>query len=95
MWAWVLGYLVAGFGFVAKDQSEPVYNQPGYLRSNKGRWIVRLLWPVVSLRLFFLHLSRSSPKLKHKYIGGQFLPTWFLFVAIGAIGMMVGNWLFD
>ena len=93
--AWVIAYLLAGTGFVAKDMSEPAYNRPGYVHTSKGRWLVRLLWPLVSVRLLLLHLSKSSSDLKHEYIGGQFLPTVFVFVGIGAVGTLIANWLFD
>ncbi len=92
VWAWIIAYFVAGEGFVSKEASEPVYNQPGYVRSKKGRWAVRLLWPLVSIRIWMSY-RRNSPALRQKYFGGQFLPTWFLFVAIGSIGTLIANWL--
>ena len=93
--AWAIAYLLAGTGFVAKDMSEPAYNRPGYVHTAKGRWQVRLLWPLVSVRLLLLHLGKSSSKLKHEYIGGQFLPSLFVFVGVGAVGTLIANWLFD
>ena len=93
--AWAIAYLLAGAGFVAKDMSEPAYNRPGYVHSAKGRWLVRMFWPFVSVRLLLMHLSKSSSKLKHEYIGGQFLPTLLVFVGVGAVGTLIATWLFD
>ena len=91
--AWVAGYLLAGFGFVNKDLAEPVYNRPSYVRSAKGRWLVRAFWPIVSIALLWQHSRWKSGELKHEYIGGQFIPSWFLFAGIGAIGTLIGNWI--
>ncbi len=94
MWlVWAVAYLMAGFGFVAKDQAELVHNRLSYVSTSKGRRIVHLAWPIVSI-LILLTFERSS-ELRYQYIGSQFLPTWFMFVAIGAIGTLVISWIFD
>ena len=91
--AWIIAYLVAGAGFVAKDQSEPVYNQKGYVQSKSGRWLVRLLWPLVSIQHLWA-LARLSGKYVHEFIGGQLLPTVVLFIAVGAVGSWLGGLIF-
>ena len=92
-WSWLIGYLIAGYGFVNKDRAEPIGNQPAYARSAKGRPIVKLFWPIVSIAILWQYMNWNVGDMKPDYIGGHLLPTWFLFLGIGAIGTLITSWI--
>lgn len=87
---WTASYLIAGMYFVSKDMREPPHNRPAYIRTARGRWKVRLLWPYASAMVFWFLFSFGNNQVawKHtiKHLRGQLIPATALFIGIGIVG---------
>ena len=52
----LFAYLLAGALYVARDATQPIFNQPNYVRSWLKRFLVALIWPYAVVRIITMCL---------------------------------------
>lgn len=83
---WIAAYLVSGFIYVARNLRQPLKNQPGYLATRRGRWTASVLWVFLTLSLILMMTTHGFGRAGTKYILGEALPSWGVFIALGIVG---------
>lgn len=83
---WLAAYFIAGLLYVRRDVRLPLYRQPGYTATAKGRWVVRLLWLPASFRLMFIF-----GRFHRKYFLSEALPSYATFAALGIGGSLLAS----